>query len=110
MYLKSREARNDQSNRHIVTIKSSKHACRLKLQLGGHSFSLKKNCFNSKNSYIIYHQSVKQFRSRSGLMFCQFVLPDLDPNSLQKLSADNISRQRVNKTYFMDKTCSCSIF
>ena len=37
-----------------------------------------------------YHQSVKQFGFRSGPKFCR---PDLDPNCLQMLSANDTSRQ-----------------
>ena len=37
-------------------------------------------------------QSVKQIGSRSGPTFCR---PDLGPNCLQKLSADNTRGQRV---------------
>ena len=39
-----------------------------------------------------YHQSGKQVGSRSGPMFCR---PDLRPNCLQRLSADDTSKQRV---------------
>ena len=39
-----------------------------------------------------YHQSVKQFGSRSSQ---GFVGPDLGRNYLQRLSIDNTSRQRV---------------
>ena len=45
-----------------------------------------------KKFYRKYYQSVKQFRSRSGETF---VGPDLGPNYLQRLSADDTSRQRV---------------
>ena len=41
----------------------------------------------SKKIFQEFHHSVKQFGSRSGLD------PDLDPNCLQRLSADNKSRQ-----------------
>ena len=47
--------------------------------------------FFKNNFYKIfqeYHQSVKQFGSRSG-----FVGPDLGPNCLQRLSADDIGRE-----------------
>ena len=40
--------------------------------------------------------SVKQFGFRSGSTFC-FVGPDLGPNCLQRLSADDTIRQRVKK-------------
>ena len=64
----------------------------------------------SKSFFEEYHQDVKQFGSRSGPTFCQteartnrgttlashFVGPDLGPNCLQRLSADDTSRQRVN--------------
>ena len=40
-----------------------------------------------------YHQSVKQFGSSQAP---QNVGPDLGPNCLQRLSADDTSRQRVN--------------
>ena len=43
-------------------------------------------------SGIGYHQSVKQLGSRSG--------PDLDPNCLQRLSADDTSRQSIR--FFSD--------
>ena len=52
-----------------------------------------------------YHQSGKQFGFRSGPTFSnnldsdqaqQNVGPDLDPNCLQRLSADDTSRQRIN--------------
>ena len=39
-----------------------------------------------------YHPSDKQFGSRQA---GRSVGPDLDPNRLQRLSADNTSRQRV---------------
>ena len=39
-----------------------------------------------------YYQSVKQFQSRAGPTF---VGPDLGPNCLQMLSADNTGRKRV---------------
>ena len=38
-----------------------------------------------KKFFQEYHQSVKQFGSRSGPTFC----PDLGPNCLQRLSADD---------------------
>ena len=47
--------------------------------------------------FQVYHQSVKQFESRSGLtkmdpdLARHFVGPDLDPNCLQRLSAEDIS-------------------
>ena len=44
-----------------------------------------------------YHLSVKQIGSRSGPTF--FVGPDLGPNCLQRLSADDTRRQRVNSFY-----------
>ena len=40
----------------------------------------------------MYNQSVKQFGSRSGLTFCKACS---GPNCLQKLSAEDTSRQRV---------------
>ena len=40
-----------------------------------------------------YHQSIKQFGSRSGPTFCR---PDLGPNCLQKLSAHDTSRPGMN--------------
>ena len=40
-----------------------------------------------------YHLTVKQFGSRSGPTFC---CPDQDPICLQRLSADDTRRQRVN--------------
>ena len=40
-----------------------------------------------------YHMSVKQIGSRSGPTFFR---PDLGPNCLQRLSADDTRRQRVN--------------
>ena len=48
------------------------------------------------------HQSVKQFGSRSGLTL-HFVGPDLDPNCLQRLLADDTSGQtlqRVKRPWF----------
>ena len=44
-----------------------------------------------------YHQSVKQFGSRSVPTFCQ---PNPSPNCLQRLSADDTSRHRVNLKQF----------
>ena len=38
----------------------------------------------------------KQFGSRSG---CNFFRPDLDPNSLQRLSADDGSWQSISHEY-----------
>ena len=52
--------------------------------------------FQKKNQD--YHQSVKQFGSRSGPTFCR---PDLGPNSLQRLSAYETG-QRVIASYFFD--------
>ena len=53
-------------------------------------------CKQSLDIVKEYHQSVKQFGSRSdstkSLTFCQ---PDLFTNCLQKLSAEDTSRQRV---------------
>ena len=48
------------------------------------------NQFFSKKLFQEYLQSVKQIGYR------HFVGPDLDPNCLQRLSADNISRERDN--------------
>ena len=42
-----------------------------------------------KKIFQEYHQSVKQFESRSGI---HFVGPDLGPNCLKRLSADDKSR------------------
>ena len=48
----------------------------------------------SEKFFQEYHQSVKQFGPRSDLKFrSQDVGPDLDPNCLQRLSADDTSRQ-----------------
>ena len=44
-----------------------------------------------ENFFREYNQSVKQFGSRSGLAQ-QNLGPDLDPNCLQRLSADDTSR------------------
>ena len=47
----------------------------------------------------------------SRCMAVQFVGPDLDPNCLQKLSADNSSRQGVNilQVHYSD-VCKCHKF
>ena len=52
-----------------------------------------------------YYQSVNQVRSRSGPTFCRFS-PDLGPNCLQRLSADNkslLARKEliINLTYIL---------
>ena len=47
----------------------------------------------TKKYFQEYHQSVIEFGSRSGLMF---VMPDLGPKGLKRLSADSTNRQRVN--------------
>ena len=52
-----------------------------------------KSTFSKKNIQE-YLQSGKQFESRSGQ---HFVRPDLGPNCLERLSADETSRQRVHK-------------
>ena len=49
-----------------------------------------------KTFYQEYHQSVKQLESR------HFVGPDLGPNYLQRLSADNTSRYRVKPIFFKE--------
>ena len=49
------------------------------------------------------YQSVKKFGSRSGLTF--FGGPDLGPDCLQKLSADDTRRQRVNPCHAEYLTC-----
>ena len=43
-----------------------------------------------------FHLSVKQIGSRSGSTFCQ---PDLGPNCLHKLSADDTRRQKVKSDF-----------
>ena len=48
-----------------------------------------------------YHQSFKQFGSRSDMTF---VGPDLGPNCLQRLSADDTSKQLKNQ--FLQKILS----
>ena len=45
-----------------------------------------------------YHQSVKQFESRSGPTF--LFGPDLGPNCLQRLKSDNTSKQSVKVGMF----------
>ena len=56
-----------------------------------------------------YNQSVKQFGFRSGLMFCQ--APDQSQNCLQRLSADDTSRQRINPSHteYFYAVCDCGI-
>ena len=51
----------------------------------------------SKNSFQEYHKRVKQVGSRSGPTF---VGPDLGPNCLQMLSADDTSRQKAKLIYY----------
>ena len=53
-----------------------------------------------KNFFQEYHQSVKQFGSRLGR---HFVGPDLGPNCLQKLSADD-HRRHIAKESFRNAT------
>ena len=48
-----------------------------------------------KKFFQEHYQSVKPFGARSGPKFCRFVGPDLSPNCLQRLSADN-NKERVN--------------
>ena len=57
--------------------------------------------FQNKRSEKKYNQidSVKQFGPRSGPTNCQ---PDVGPKCLQRLSADDTSRQKVNGS-----TCTC---
>ena len=52
-----------------------------------------------------YHQSVKQFGSRSGPTK-RFVGPDLEPNGLQRLSADNTVTSRQS---FFFEMASCLV-
>ena len=53
-----------------------------------------------KKFFQEYHQSVKQFGSRSGPTF---VGPDLSPNCLQRLSAEDTCKQRVKVCVFFGK-------
>ena len=54
-------------------------------------FSSKMNFF-FQNNFLEYHQSDKQFDPDQ---FRRFVGPDLGPNCLQRLSADDTGRERV---------------
>ena len=55
--------------------------------------------FKKKKKIQIYHQSVKQFGSRSGPTFCRPDLP-VGPNCLQMLSAaDDTGTQKVITNY-----------
>ena len=56
--------------------------------------------FSSKKFSQEYLQRVKQFGSRIPDQVRHFVGPDLDPNCLQRLSAEDTSKQRIFASVF----------
>ena len=63
-----------------------------------------------KKIFLEYHQSVKTVRLQ--IMPDDFIMPDLDPNCLQILSADDtiVSSQRVKTCPYIDLSYWLCIF